>query len=212
MNYQKIYDQIIERAIKGNRQKGKDVYYEAHHIIPKFLEGSNEQKNLVLLTAREHYICHRLLTRLYPGNRKAIYTFWMMSTGGNRAQPRYRPSSRVYEEAKELYKLSDRSQSQESKDKKSKTMQGKPSNMLGKSHSKEAIEKIKQSNRGKKRSDITKSKMSESKRGKPSNNRGNPSSYTHSEETRQKMRSAIRKPYKKRESKPRGPYKKKLEN
>lgn len=215
MNYQKIYDQIIEKARKENRVKSTDIYYEAHHVIPRCLGGEGlttqwkTHPNIVLLTAREHFVCHWLLARLYPNNRKVVYTFWMMSTGGSSVQPRYRPSSRVYEEAKEMYKLSDRKHSQESRDAISKRMKGRASNMLGKLHSKETIEKIKQSNRGKKRSDITKSKMSESKKGKPSNNKGNPSNYTHSEETRQKMRLAVRK---KRIGIPRGPYKKKLES
>lgn len=58
MNYEKIYNQIIERAKLSNRIKSKENYFEKHHIIPKCLGGDNEKENLVLLTAREHFICH----------------------------------------------------------------------------------------------------------------------------------------------------------
>ena len=42
-------------------------YKEAHHIVPKCLGGSNEHDNLVDLTAREHYIAHILLAKIYGG-------------------------------------------------------------------------------------------------------------------------------------------------
>ena len=74
MNYQKIYSSIIENAKKENRIKLRKnqssyIYYEKHHIIPKCLNGTDEKNNLVLLTAREHYVCHKLLTRIYPNTR-----------------------------------------------------------------------------------------------------------------------------------------------
>ena len=52
MNYLKIYSQIIDRA-KNNLREG---YLEKHHIVPKCIGGDDTLSNLVLLTAREHYI------------------------------------------------------------------------------------------------------------------------------------------------------------
>jgi len=74
MDHLKIYNSIIEKAQLANRKKLRKnqlgyVYYEKHHIMPKCLGGSNEPENLVLLTAREHYICHKLLTYIYPKTR-----------------------------------------------------------------------------------------------------------------------------------------------
>lgn len=68
MNHQNIYNSIIENAKSKNRIKLKKnninyVYYETHHILPKCLNGSNDKDNLVLLTAKEHYICHKLLNK-----------------------------------------------------------------------------------------------------------------------------------------------------
>ena len=65
MNYSILYDNIIEKARFENRSKRNDIYYENHHIIPKCFGGSNKKDNLVLLTAKEHYICHKLLVELY---------------------------------------------------------------------------------------------------------------------------------------------------
>lgn len=62
MNYNKIYYSIIE-----NRRKHviKSGYYEKHHILPRSLGGSNKSDNIVKLSAKEHYICHLLLTKMY---------------------------------------------------------------------------------------------------------------------------------------------------
>jgi len=65
--YTKCYNSIIANAkarILVNR------YTERHHIIPKSLGGDNSKENLVKLTAREHFICHWLLTKMLTGNEK----------------------------------------------------------------------------------------------------------------------------------------------
>ena len=47
-------------------------------IIPRCLGGDNSSKNIVLLTFREHFICHHLLCKIYPQNDKIIYAFSSM--------------------------------------------------------------------------------------------------------------------------------------
>jgi hypothetical protein len=79
MNHQKVYDNIIQKAKNENRVKHKGNYYENHHIIPRCLNGGDEKENKVLLTAKEHFICHKLLTYIYPGNRSLVYAFHMMT-------------------------------------------------------------------------------------------------------------------------------------
>ena len=59
--YTKTYFRIVNRAKSENRIKTSNFYYELHHINPKSLGGSNQNDNKVLLTFKEHYICHRLL-------------------------------------------------------------------------------------------------------------------------------------------------------
>lgn len=85
MNYKKIYDQIIEKAKFENRSKNSGVYYEQHHIIPKCLGGDNSKNNLVLLTGKEHYMCHKLLVKIYPSNTKLIFALWGFLNGYNKS-------------------------------------------------------------------------------------------------------------------------------
>lgn len=110
MDYQRIYDQIIDRAKNENRVYGKDVYYERHHILPKCLggEGKTHQwrthSNIVLLTAREHFICHQLLCNIYPNEPKLKFALWAMSN--QRTDNRdYKIGSRQYTRLKSEYIL-----------------------------------------------------------------------------------------------------------
>jgi hypothetical protein len=71
MNYRKIYESIIENARNENRKKYnkyhfKYVYYENHHIFPKCMGGLDNELNTILLTLKEHYICHKPLILIYP--------------------------------------------------------------------------------------------------------------------------------------------------
>jgi hypothetical protein len=74
MDYQKIYNQIIERA----QNRVLEGYKEKHHIIPKCLGGNNKKENLVELTAREHILCHRLLCFIHPKNKKLKWALYNM--------------------------------------------------------------------------------------------------------------------------------------
>ena len=79
MNHQKVYDNIIEKAKSENRIKHNGAYYENHHINPRCLGGNDNKENLVLLTAKEHYLCHKLLTYIYKGNNKIANAFHRMT-------------------------------------------------------------------------------------------------------------------------------------
>jgi len=100
MNYDKIYRSIIDKALNENRVKSKLSYYERHHIIPSCVGGTNDKNNLVLLTAKEHFICHKLLCEIYD-SPKLKYAYWAMckQTGGDMKR-NYRVSSKTYENAK----------------------------------------------------------------------------------------------------------------
>lgn len=69
MNYKKIYDSII---VNGKMKKLYG-YTEEHHIMPKCLGGTNTKSNLVHLTAKEHFMCHLLLTKMYPKGSDEYY-------------------------------------------------------------------------------------------------------------------------------------------
>jgi CMP-2-keto-3-deoxyoctulosonic acid synthetase len=70
LNYKKIYDNLIEkRQNELLDKKDKNNYCEKHHIIPRCMGGSDKKENLVNLLAKEHFIAHLLLTKIYPENR-----------------------------------------------------------------------------------------------------------------------------------------------
>lgn len=98
MNYQHIYCKIISYAKSQNRYKGDGNYYERHHILPKslFPLWKNRKSNIVLLTAREHFFCHQLLTKIYPGDKM----FYALHSFVSRPNADYKISSREYEKLK----------------------------------------------------------------------------------------------------------------
>jgi len=97
--YTDCYNSIIERA--KSRTLTKKVYTENHHILPKSLGGSNSKDNLVRLTAREHFICHRLLVRMVEDKAKyQMIKAAEMMTKKNSWQNRYKITSRTYERLK----------------------------------------------------------------------------------------------------------------
>lgn len=103
MNYQKIYDRIIENAKKQKRSKNLN-YYENHHIIPRALEGPNNKENTVFLTAREHFVCHWLLYKLTSGvNKSKMAHAWFSMCRSSDGQKRKKISSKKYEYAKRAH-------------------------------------------------------------------------------------------------------------
>lgn len=93
--YSRWYDSLIYRAQLRIRVTGE--YYERHHILPRCLGGSNEKKNLCSLTAREHFICHWLLTKFTVGQARHKMIFaWHRLANGNSKQKSIKVTSRVY--------------------------------------------------------------------------------------------------------------------
>lgn len=77
MNYQKLHDEIISRAL--TRQKEQNIYYENHHITPR-CEGGDQFGPLVSLTFKEHRLIHYLRYKItkISGN---IYAYNCMKYG-----------------------------------------------------------------------------------------------------------------------------------
>lgn len=96
--YKRLYDKIIANAISQNREVGSNI--EKHHIIPKSLGGGNIKENIVLLTCKEHFVCHWLLTKFISNEfyrKKMLKAFgsMCMNKSGNRIL-----SSMEYQKAK----------------------------------------------------------------------------------------------------------------
>ena len=98
MDYRRIHDNIIDQA----KNRVPIGYTENHHIIPKCIGGCNSKSNLVRLTAKEHFIIHKLLVEIYPEQPRLIYAAFMMAnTKSNKRN--YRIGSNEYKRLKEAH-------------------------------------------------------------------------------------------------------------
>lgn len=57
----------------------ENTYTEKHHIIPKYLGGTNDEKNLIILTYRQHILAHLLLYRKY-NNYQDLMAYKLMTS------------------------------------------------------------------------------------------------------------------------------------
>lgn len=146
------YNEYIQNILDTRgRFIGDGEYHERHHITPRCMGGIDDESNLIDLYAREHYEAHRLLSEENPDNQKLAFAWWIMSTNSSNTDGRYKLTAEEYEESKiALSKAQSKTKKEIFKDKENHPM-------FGKSHSKEAKEK-----------------MSRAKKGKPSPQKGKP--------------------------------------
>ena len=90
MNYKKQYANLIKKA---KRRESPEGYSEKHHIRPRSMGGKDTKKNLVKLTAREHFVAHILLVKMYPKQYSLIKAVNMMCMVGNK---QLRTNNRMY--------------------------------------------------------------------------------------------------------------------
>lgn len=142
MDYKRIYDDICKRAKEEleirKEFKKQNVYYEGHHIVPKCMGGLGSSKNwyhpnIAPLTAKEHFLVHKLLILVYPDNYKIACALWSMCNMKFENSDRGIESSRHFEFAKEIrsQKLSER-QSGLKRPEHSKKLSGKNHFLYGK--------------------------------------------------------------------------------
>jgi hypothetical protein len=68
--YTALYYKIIASAQERNYTKTLNDGYQTHHIIPRCFGGTNDITNLVVLTYKEHRVCHRLLINMTANDAK----------------------------------------------------------------------------------------------------------------------------------------------
>jgi len=178
MNYQHQYNLLIKSA-QLNLTTG---YADNHHIIPQSMGGSNDPTNLVLLSAKQHFVAHHLLYKIHR-NREMTNAFFLMCNV-KRGGARFKITSKQYEVLRE-----EKRQCQKD------IMTGQPSRAKGKKWSDESKTKLSASQmghhrgkgnvssfKGKHHSDESKKKLSEKQKGNK-----NHLGILHSEETKKMM-------------------------
>lgn len=81
-----------------------DEYGERHHIVPRSEGGTDDNENLVRLTAREHYIAHLLLAKIY-NDFKMYSAVLYMQCRSNSHQRDYKFNSRLYEQMRKKFAI-----------------------------------------------------------------------------------------------------------
>ena len=125
MNYQHQYNLLIKSA-QLNLTTG---YADNHHIIPQSMGGSNDPTNLVLLSAKQHFVAHHLLYKIHR-NREMTNAFFLMCNV-KRGGARFKITSKQYEVLRE-----EKRQCQKD------IMTGQPSRAKGKKWSDESKTKL----------------------------------------------------------------------
>ena len=103
--YTKWYFQIINNR-KLNPIKDPTVYCEKHHILPRCMGGKNWRvgPNIVILTGREHFICHLLLTKMVAGDyKRKMFCAAKLMTSKFPDKPYFRFGSRTYSNLRKEY-------------------------------------------------------------------------------------------------------------
>lgn len=148
--YTRIYFNIINNA-KDRTNVG---YIERHHIIPKSLGGNNLTDNIVELTAREHFICHKILVKIVKDEDKHKMSYASWQLGRSLKMKGIIITNRSYESLKkqlsETYKGKKRAPfSDEWIDNMRLRAIGDKNNMYGKNHSDETKKLISKNRKNK---------------------------------------------------------------
>lgn len=127
MNYKKLYSKLISKAKKANRSRGAGAYYEEHHILPRSLFSALEDHkgNLVLLTPREHYVAHWLLTKICP-SKSMTFAFMAMANKASKEGSRqgYNVNSRTFQKLKKEFSVNNPAKSATARKKISESKRG----------------------------------------------------------------------------------------
>jgi hypothetical protein len=189
--YTKWYFNIIRNA------NPTTSYVEKHHIIPRCIGGSDHRENIVSLTAREHFVCHLLLTKMTTGKIKQAMCWAVGKFAQVNKNQQRNFTSWEYQKIREniSFARTGKKHSNESRKKMSEKAKGRTPWNKGKTgvqkHSAESNKKRSETLKGRIRTEEFCQKVSNGKKGHKAGMTGK----KHSEETLQKMRDSALKRY-----------------
>lgn len=139
------YYNHIETATYDDNQ-----YIERHHILPKsiFPEYIKDDWNIAKLTAKDHFIAHHNLFKMFPSHPKIVAAMWGMC---NQVSPNHQREfledhkyeiSSLYAQVREAHAQNVRLRQLTNNPMKGRT--GESSPLYGKKRPKEVVEKMKQ--------------------------------------------------------------------
>ena len=150
MNHRKVYKTLIDNRLADPLPK--EEYGEVHHIVPTAEGGSDNALNKVRLSAREHYIAHLLLAKIYDD--LAMYSAVMYMQCRSSTQERaFRFNSRLYERIRKEFGVKRREYL------KQHPLIGPKNGMYGKHHTEESKKKMSRSHKGKPLTEEQKNKL-----------------------------------------------------
>lgn len=84
-------------------KKSNAEYVESHHIVPRSFGGTDDKSNLIDLSARGHFIAHRLLTKFSVGKfkRGTVLAIKFMMCDNQKHKRRNKLTGRTFELLKE---------------------------------------------------------------------------------------------------------------
>jgi hypothetical protein len=177
--YKKHYDNLINRA----KNRILNEYSEKHHILPRCLGGSDNQDNLVQLTAEEHFVAHQLLIKIYPNEPKLAYAALIMTTDKNGNRVNNKLFGWLRRELAKAISITNTANAKERTRKSGETQRGKK---LSSEHK----EKLSLAGQGRSHSEETKQKMSISAKNRSEETKQKRNKMHSSTEYREKLRAA----------------------
>lgn len=90
--------QLLNRPIPSRR--GNKNGLEKHHVVPSCMGGADENSNYIMLTIREHFVAHLLLSLAFPKDVDLWWSIWKSSK-------QWELNSRQYEMVKSHLKASE---------------------------------------------------------------------------------------------------------
>ncbi len=98
--YSRLYYKLVNASTLSD-------YTEIHHIVPRSLGGSDKKVNLIKLSARKHFLCHYLLTKMFEPNTPEYYKMvmaFMKMKSSSKNQKRYF-NSHLYESKRKEFSI-----------------------------------------------------------------------------------------------------------